>query len=102
MGFSLKIELKKCAYNKDFGTVVSSTASEKLKCHNPDCDRNEEHISFFYDNKTDKGYIKEGSTYAVLHFKNLISITVYLCRGCIDKVYKDFKMTLDSDLWAFH
>jgi len=79
-------------------------------CDNPDCRKLPEY--FWYPEETlanapavwgNRRLLKEGTLMGVIDMS--IGTTVrkfYLCRDCIDLVYKDIKMTLDSSLWAFH
>ena len=80
-------------------------------CDNPDCRQLPQY--FYYPATETMGsdpwawanrrLIKEGTLMGVIDMS--LGTTVrkfYLCRDCIDLVYRDVKMTLDSSLWVFH
>lgn len=80
-------------------------------CDNPDCRKLPQYF-FIPENETmangpmiwgGRRLLKEGTLMGVIDISLGGTIRkFYICRDCIDLVYKEVKMTLDSSLWAFH
>lgn len=69
--------------------------SNRRKCRYLTCQSNPDFI-------TPAGRIKSGTTCAAITTNDATGFhTAYYCRECIDKVYKDIKAVLNSDLWIF-
>jgi len=77
---------------------ITKCSYSGLHCHHTDCDKLPEYHDHII---SDVYYIKLGTTIAEITNGGSFSAEYY-CRPCIDKLYQEIKLKLDSRLWPMH